>query len=159
MKPLQTWLDEYAESHQNATNKAIHWICIPAIFYSIIGLLASIPADFMANLLPAAFAPFAHWGTVVILLGLVFYLVHSMSMFIGIFVYCLICLLLVNVFRNFSMPLWQSSLIIFVVAWIGQFYGHKVEGKKPSVFQDLQFLLIGPAWLMGFIYKKLGIAY
>lgn len=159
MKSLQTWFDEYAESHQNATNKAIHWICIPAIFYSIIGLLASIPAGFLANLLPAAFAPFAHWGTVVILLGLVFYLVHSISMFIGILVYCLICLLLVNVFRNLSMPLWQSSLIIFVVAWIGQFYGHKVEGKKPSFFQDVQFLLIGPAWLMGFIYKKIGITY
>ena len=39
---------------------------------------------------------------------------------------------------------------IFVVAWIGQFYGHKVEGKKPSFFKDLQFLLIGPVWCMDY---------
>jgi uncharacterized membrane protein YGL010W len=56
-------------------------------------------------------------------------------------------------------PLWLVCVIIFVVAWIGQFYGHKVEGKKPSFLKDIQFLLIGPAWLMHFIYRKLGIPY
>ena len=57
------------------------------------------------------------------------------------------------------MPLWLFSLFVFVVAWIGQFVGHKIEGKKPSFFEDLQFLLIGPAWLMHFLYKKAGISY
>ena len=60
---------------------------------------------------------------------------------------------------NFQIPLWNISLITFVVAWIGQFIGHKIEGKKPSFFQDIQFLLIGPAWLLSFIYNKLGIKY
>ena len=49
--------------------------------------------------------------------------------------------------------LWQLSLGIFVLAWIGQFYGHKVEGKKPSFFKDLQFLLIGPLWTIKTILK------
>lgn len=39
------------------------------------------------------------------------------------------------------------NLTLFILAWIGQFYGHHVEGKKPSFFQDLQFLLIGPLWV------------
>jgi len=56
-------------------------------------------------------------------------------------------------------PLWAVSLGIFALAWIGQFYGHKIEGKKPSFFKDLQFLLIGPAWLMHFVYKKMRIPY
>jgi uncharacterized membrane protein YGL010W len=56
-------------------------------------------------------------------------------------------------------PLWLVSAIVFVVAWIGQFYGHKVEGKKPSFLKDIQFLLIGPAWLLHFIYRRLGIPY
>ena len=54
---------------------------------------------------------------------------------------------------------WRLSLAIFVVAWIGQFIGHKIEGKKPSFFEDIQFLLIGPAWLLSFIYNKFGIKY
>ena len=48
---------------------------------------------------------------------------------------------------------------IFVIAWIGQFIGHKIEGKKPSFLEDLQFLMVGPAWLLSFIYKKVGIKY
>ena len=55
--------------------------------------------------------------------------------------------------------LWVLSLAIFVLAWVGQFIGHKIEGKKPSFLKDLQFLLIGPAWLLSFIYKKLNIRY
>jgi uncharacterized membrane protein YGL010W len=71
-----------------------------------------------------------------------------------------LCLFLINIIvRTLDTPLWVISLIIFFVAWIGQFYGHKVEGKKPSFLKDIQFLLIGPAWLMHFIYKRLGIPY
>jgi uncharacterized membrane protein YGL010W len=55
--------------------------------------------------------------------------------------------------------LWQVCLALFIVAWIFQFIGHKIEGKKPSFFKDLQFLLIGPAWLLSFIYQKVGIRY
>ena len=43
--------------------------------------------------------------------------------------------------------------MVFVLAWIGQFIGHLIEGKRPSFFKDLQFLLIGPAWLMAFVYR------
>jgi uncharacterized membrane protein YGL010W len=46
------------------------------------------------------------------------------------------------------------SFAIFVVAWIGQFYGHKVEGMKPSFIKDLQFLLIGPLWVIEKIVRK-----
>jgi uncharacterized membrane protein YGL010W len=56
-------------------------------------------------------------------------------------------------------PLWGLALILFVIAWIFQFVGHNIEGKKPSFLKDLQFLLIGPAWLMHFIYKKIGVKY
>ena len=159
MRSLQAWFDEYAKSHQNPTNKAIHWICIPAIYYSIIALLAAIPAPYFREHVPEMLVPFAHWGSVLVFGGFVFYLLHSPSMAIGIALFSILCLLLLNWFAQLAMPLWQSSLIIFATAWIGQFYGHKVEGKKPSFFKDVQFLLIGPAWLMGFIYKKLGLKY
>ena len=57
------------------------------------------------------------------------------------------------------LQIWQWSLLVFVVMWVFQFVGHKIEGKKPSFFQDLAFLLIGPAWLLGFILKRLHIRY
>lgn len=55
--------------------------------------------------------------------------------------------------------LWLLSVIVFVIAWIGQFVGHQIEGKKPSFFKDLQFLLIGPLWLLAFVYRHFNWAY
>lgn len=159
MKTLDQWFEEYGASHKNPTNKRIHWICVPMIFFSIICLFAAIPASYLANWAPAEWQPFLHWGTVLIALGLLFYLRLSPAMFLGILLFSLLCLFGVTLLDLLPLPLWASGSIIFVGAWLGQFIGHKIEGKKPSFFKDLQFLLIGPAWLMGFVYKKLGLSY
>lgn len=159
MKSIQTWFDEYAVSHQNPNNKLIHYICVPAIFFSIIALLAAIPHDFLNAWASEGLQPYLHFGTVLILFGLIFYLRLSFPLFIGIAIFSAFCLYLTKLLMLSEIPLWQSSLSIFVVAWIGQFIGHKIEGAKPSFFQDLQFLLIGPAWILGFIYRKFGLKY
>lgn len=150
-------LEKYGESHQNSLNKLIHWICVPLIVFSLAGLVMSIPWPF------GHISALKNWSAVLLFLALIYYLRLSISMFFGFIV--VVALLL---WGNYSflqsldhdqsqLAIW--SLIIFIVAWIGQFIGHKIEGAKPSFFQDIQFLLIGPAWLMHFIFKRLGIDY
>jgi uncharacterized membrane protein YGL010W len=160
MKSTDQWLAEYGESHQNHTNKLVHWVCVPLIMFSVIGLLWSIPSGYFSNFFPSAYADFINWGTIFLALALLFYLQLSFTLFVGML---LIAFLIVagNYFllQNATLPLWAISLIIFAFAWVGQFIGHKIEGKKPSFFKDLQFLLIGPAWLLSFIYRKVGIPY
>jgi uncharacterized membrane protein YGL010W len=159
MRKIDALLSEYGESHQNATNKSIHWICVPLIFFSIVGLIASIPASGVQRVLGEG-NPYANWAGVVLILVLVYYLSLSIPLSIGMMLFGALCLFLANQISLLNIaPLWLVCVIIFVVAWIGQFYGHKVEGKKPSFLKDIQFLLIGPAWLMHFIYKRLGIPY
>ncbi len=151
MKSIHTWLDEYGVSHQNSTNKLIHWICVPAIFFSIVGLSYCVKLNFNYAEVPFTLAH------VITLLVVVYYVFLSPALAIGISVFILICLTICGFIESvFSHP-WLVYVIIFVLAWIGQFIGHNIEGKKPSFLKDLQFLLIGPAWLMSFIYKKLGI--
>lgn len=158
MRKIDQLLSEYGESHQNATNKTIHWICVPAIFFSIVAMIASIPSDFLQNVFGSV--PLLNWASVLLVLVMIYYVSLSLPLSIGMLVFSLLCLLAIRALvKVFATPLWLIALIIFVVAWIGQFYGHKIEGKKPSFFKDLQFLLIGPAWLMHFIYKKIGIPY
>ncbi len=159
MKSIHSWFSEYGLSHQNAVNKTIHWICVPLIFFSLIGLLASIPAQGLKEFFPMEIQPYIHFGTMVLILALIFYVRLSPGMAVGILLFSLLCLQAVIWIQNGSISLWVVSLVIFVAAWIGQFIGHKIEGKKPSFIEDLQFLLIGPAWLMGFIYRKLNIPY
>jgi uncharacterized membrane protein YGL010W len=147
-KTIQQWFDEYGESHQNPTNKLVHWICVPSIFFSIVCLLSTIPISgrFTVASLAMIFAS-------------LFYVTISPRITIGLVLFYMLCLWGASQLALLSIPLWQTALAIFVIAWIGQFIGHKIEGKKPSFLKDIQFLLIGPAWLMGFIYQKLGIKY
>jgi uncharacterized membrane protein YGL010W len=159
IRKIDSLLSEYGESHQNATNKLIHWICVPLIFFSIVGLVASIPADVLQSIFGEG-SMLANWAVITLALALVYYLTLSIPLSIGMLLFAALCIFLVNRIISIDVaPLWAISLSIFVIAWIGQFYGHKVEGKKPSFLKDVQFLLIGPAWLMHFIYKKMGIHY
>lgn len=129
MKTISEWLDEYSESHQNKTNKLIHWVCVPTIFFSIVGILAHFSALLTTLLLVLSFIFYARLDLV---------LAVAMA-----------ALMLVMAWLIYVLPVGMGFYIaIFVLTWIGQFYGHKIEGKKPSFFKDLQFLLIGPIWCM-----------
>lgn len=152
---MQEWLDAYGESHQNPLNKKIHWFAVPSIFLTIVGLLWSIPTPelFGSN-------PWLNFATLAIIPVFLFYVRLSPSLTVGMVLWSGFCAALCNYYTTITtFPLWQASIIVFVVAWIGQFYGHKVEGKKPSFLDDIKFLMIGPAWLMSFIYDKFGIKY
>jgi len=154
MKTVNQWLDEYGQSHQNETNKSIHWICVPAIFFSIAGLFYCIKLPWIINGISINVA------MILILLVTLYYLRLSAALGIGMFLFGLIVLILCYLIEHYvPISLWLVCVIIFVLAWIGQFYGHNIEGKKPSFLKDLQFLLIGPMWLMSFIYKKAGIRF
>jgi uncharacterized membrane protein YGL010W len=152
MKTLDQWFEEYAVSHQNPINIAVHFICVPAIFFSIIGFFMSIPNLFLVDLLGVDLPVLVNWASVVILLLLLFYVRLSVSMAFKILIFSAICLR-VNYFISQYVTLWIFSFVLFVLAWIGQFYGHKVEGIKPSFLKDIQFLLIGPAWVIKKIMK------
>jgi len=156
MKTLDWLLNKYGESHLNTTNKLIHWICVPSIVFSLVGLLKSIPFLVSRDM-------FLNWAGFVLIGALVYYLRLSISMFLG---FCVISFLVLWCNHKIFLAMDRSygglalfSILLFTIAWIGQFIGHKIEGKKPSFLEDIQFLLIGPAWLLHFIYTKLGIRY
>ncbi|MCB9194751.1 MAG: DUF962 domain-containing protein [Flavobacteriales bacterium] len=154
MRTINDWLDEYGESHRNKTNKIIHWICVPAIFFSIYGLIYSIPFTFFSSEL----TPYLNYASILMLLVLSFYIRLSFKLALGMLIYMLLVIWSTSLLDSkIELDYWLFSLIVFIVAWIGQFIGHHIEGAKPSFFKDLQFLLIGPAWVISFIYKKLNI--
>ena len=134
-RTLEQWLSEYSISHQNLVNKKIHWLCVPTIFVSLLGVGMSLSV----------------WFTLVLsALVLLFYIRLSTPLFLAMGIFILICLS-VMAFLPWGFKVWAG---IFVVAWIGQFIGHKIEGEKPSFFKDLQFLLIGPAWVANSLMQR-----
>lgn len=149
MKTLAAWLDEYSESHRNPVNKTLHWLCIPPIVFSVFCALQALP-----------------WGTglltplaVVIVLWVAYYLRLSRPLALGaLLVFLPMAAGAVVLERALGTAgLLATAATIFVAAWVGQFVGHRVEGARPSFFKDLQFLLIGPLWLLADLYRRLSL--
>ena len=155
MRSVGEWLEEYGTSHQNTTNKFLHWLCVPAIVFALLGLLRSVPS-------PALFAdlsPWLNWATLAAAAALLYYVLLSPRLALGVLIAFIAMFALTQALARASWPLWVSSLVIFVIAWVGQFIGHALEGKRPSFFKDLQFLLIGPLWLLAAAYRRLSLSY
>jgi uncharacterized membrane protein YGL010W len=160
-RPVDIYFDKYGESHQNHTNELIHWICVPLIVFSLLGLVWQIPfphLDFLGK-----YNGFFNWASFLIAFAMYYYFTLSPVLFflmiwvIGLMSYGIVKL---EQWQQVGGPAaWLVFAIIFVVAWIGQFIGHKIEGKKPSFLDDIKFLLIGPIWLLHFVCKKIGLKY
>ncbi|MFC7514569.1 DUF962 domain-containing protein [Herbaspirillum sp. GCM10030257] len=141
-RQIDSLLAKYGESHLNPTNEVIHFICIPAIVFSFLGMIW-------------ALHPLA--AVAVTIASLLYYFRLSVPFAIGMLLMSGIMLWILSVLPQSQVL--NVSLVVFVVAWIGQFIGHKIEGKKPSFFDDLRFLLIGPLFVLSFLYRRFRIAY
>ena len=154
MRQIDVLLDQYSDDHRNQTNQLIHLVCVPAIVWSVTALLWAVPVP--GTLLKpgaiSALAMFLAWA---------YYWRLSRNLAMGALVGFLASLLVNRwIASSFGMQtLVIIAVSVFVVAWIGQFIGHKVEGRRPSFFTDVLFLLIGPLWTLRKLYRRLDIAY
>jgi len=153
MREIERLMNHYGESHQDKTNVIIHAVAVPSIFFVTIGLLWSIPVPmFMASMK----ITFAH---ILAIPTLYYYFKLSGPMGAAMTLLILTSFGLIKLLVIAGISVWQFCLALFVVMWILQFVGHKVEGKKPSFFEDLRYLLIGPCWWWGHWFKKMDISY
>lgn len=137
MRTSEQWLDEYSTTHQNPLNQRIHKFAVPLIFWSILAMVATLPPVALLILTPMFTFYFALGWT---------------CGFVMVFLTGL-CLMMSYLMIIWGWPVFYLALVVFVLAWMAQFYGHKVEGKSPSFLNDILFLLIGPLWTLA----KLGL--
>ena len=156
MRTVTDWLGEYGASHTNPTNKMLHWVCVPPIVLSVMGFLWSVPVPEVF----ASVSPWLNWATLAAAAALIYYFALSPALALGLLLAFILMLAIIQWLSvAVPWPLWATSLAIFVIAWIGQFIGHAIEGKRPSFFKDVQFLLIGPLWLIAAAYRRSGLHY
>lgn len=151
MRTFEEWMDEYAVSHQNPTNQLIHKIFVPLIMLSVLGILWSIPSPTFF-----VYARGLNWATLFVIFALSFYYRLNRLMFVGMMIQTTL-MLIICAYVATTGYLLHASIGVFVISWIFQFCGHKIEGKKPSFATDLAFLLIGPLWVQRFVFAKIGL--
>jgi uncharacterized membrane protein YGL010W len=141
-RAIDVLLARYGESHRNPVNELIHIVCIPAIVFSLLGILWALhPA--VALLVVAA--------------ALTYYVTLSRTLALGMGVMAGTMLLVLAILPDGTVL--PTAIGVFVAAWLGQFVGHHIEGKKPSFFDDLRFLLIGPLFVLSILYRRIRVAW
>ncbi len=141
-RTIDTLLAKYSESHLNHTNELIHFVCVPVIVFTLLGLVWWVH-------------PLA--AVAVVIGALAYYVQLSKPFALGMLLMSLLMLGVLSLLpQQAVLPL---SIAIFVLAWIGQFIGHHIEGKKPSFLEDLRFLLIGPLFVLSFLYRRLNLSW
>lgn len=148
MTKLQKYIEEYNESHRNETNILIHKFCVPLIMFSILGIFKAFPV-------PETWPLWLDMSYVLVGLCMIYYaFFKNARVFLSML---LLVIPMVAILEYLRPRFFLLSLGIFILSWIAQFIGHKIEGKKPSFLKDLQFLLIGPIWTMNKFMARVGI--
>jgi len=159
-KELISWFDEYSLSHQNPTNILLHKICVPTITFTVYAMLWSLPIfpKNIRNIISIDQVALLNPSLILVPI-LAFYWNLSPPMAISMATIFLVVIILLILMEKNHVRIFRLALILFIIAWIGQFIGHEIEGKKPAFFKDLQFLLIGPLWTLAHVFRFFGIDY
>jgi uncharacterized membrane protein YGL010W len=152
-RPVDRFFAAYSDDHRHPTNQWLHVLCVPAIVWSLLALVyciplsAGLPTGSLAAVMAIASVAFWLWLSVPIGLGAAAMMALSWGSVAALHA----------AFGTTVLAVIGAS--VFVIAWVGQFIGHHIEGRRPSFFTDLVYLMIGPVWVLAKGYRKLSVGY
>ena len=155
MRPADEWLQQYSRHHADGADQLLHRLMIPLLVTSVVGLLWAIPV-------PTTFreaTPVLNWGTIFLMAAIVYYFILSISLAFGALPIIASVVWAVMWLDRLSYPLWMSSAALLITAWMGLRVSHRSPGLRPSLIGDLQYVMLGPVWLVSALYRRLGIPY
>jgi uncharacterized membrane protein YGL010W len=153
-RSIDRYFAHYGADHQDPSNQLIHWVCVPLIVWSVLAALWVVPV-------PASIGRPGLWAAVAMFLAFLWYYRQSRRLGLAMALAFVLLAFVTEVLFRWAGPkgLLLLAIFVFVGAWIGQFIGHRIEGRRPSFFTDLFYLLVGPAWLMGKAMRRLRVPY
>lgn len=153
--PLDEWVDRYAELKPGGPGDPGAWLGIPLLVAALIGMLWSAPV-------PPAFrdvSPAINYATLFIMATFVYYCILSVSLGLGAFVLLLVATIPSVLADRADLPLGPSATVLFVTVFAWQLTGTKLATGRMLIVRNLQYLMLGPMWLIRETYRHLGLGY
>ncbi|MDJ0904639.1 MAG: DUF962 domain-containing protein [Woeseiaceae bacterium] len=155
MSETDSWLQLYEDTHQDLSYPVIYWAAVPMVVLGTVGILWTLP-------IPDQFfeiSPLLNWGTVFLMATAVYYFIISVSLAIGMLPFLLGIAGIQNWLTNSDYSPLRVSIGLLVAGIIGLWLGHRNQGSLRPVIRDLQLMMIGPAWILSVLYRRIGIPY
>ena len=155
MTETDGWLQRYEETHSDLTYPAVYWAAVPMVVLGVVGLLWALP-------IPDEFfeiSPLLNWGTAFLMAATVYYFIISVSLAIGMLPFIVGVAAVQMWLSQSDYSLFRVSIGLLVAGIIGLWMGHRNEAGLRPVIQDLQLMMIGPAWILSVLYRRIGIPF
>jgi uncharacterized membrane protein YGL010W len=147
------WLSDYGDSHADIANPGIYWLSVPVLVLGTVGILWSLP-------IPQEFvriSPILNWGSAFLMVATVYYFIISVPLAIGMLPFVAGVATAQYWLVDSSLSLVRTSTSLVIASIIGLYLGHYKKGGMRAVLHDIQLMMIGPAWLLANLYRRLGI--
>ena len=155
MSETDNWLLRYEQNHSKLNNPWVYWAAVPMVVTGTVGLLWALP-------IPAEFyeiSPLLNWGSAFLMAATIYYFIISLSIAIGMLPFLLGLATLQLWLTASGYPALGVSIGLVVAGTAGLAMGRRGAGGFRALLQDLQLMMIGPAWLLSVMYRRFGIPY
>ena len=153
MTDIDSWLPRYEQTHENLRNPVVYWAAVPMVMVGMTGLLWALPV-------PTEFfeiSPLLNWGSAFLMVTAIYYFIISLSLAIGLLPFLLGLAAIQMWLADSGYPLIATGTGLLVAGVVGLALGR--DGAPRAVAEDLQLMMLGPAWLLSVIYKRFGIPF
>jgi uncharacterized membrane protein YGL010W len=148
---IDNWLARYEQSHQSLRNPVVYWASIPMVVLGLTGLLWTLPV-------PVEFqeiSPLLNWGSAFLMVTAIYYFIISLSLAIGLLPFLLGLASIQMWLTTSGFSALAISVGLLVAGTVGLALGR--GGALGPLVQDLQLIMIGPAWLLSVLFRRFGI--
>lgn len=154
MTSADTWLEAYGRGPARLDAGVSIWICVPLSIFGLTGLLWSVPV-------PRIFSDSAvlNWGTIFLMATVVYYFIVSITLAFGALPFIVLDVAVVSWLDSLDARLWPVSAALLLTAATAQLIAERLRGRPVTLLRDVQYLMLGPLWLLAAIYRRLGIPY
>lgn len=151
MTDIDNWLVRYEQTHQDLRNPIVYWAAVPMVVVGMSGFLWALPVPIEFQ----EISPLLNWGSAFLMVTAIYYFIISLSLAIGLLPFLLGLASIQLWLTNSGLPAIAISVGLLAAGIAGLALGR--GGRLHSVIQDLQLMMIGPAWLLSALYKRFGI--
>ncbi len=145
MKTIEEQMATYAAYHQDARNKATHFIGVPVIVLSLFIPLAWLRIGDVSIAMVFAAALVIYYFMLDVPLAIAMLVVFALLATLGEWIA-----------MQGALIGWTWFAALFVGGWILQLVGHVFEGRKPALADNLFQIFVAPIFLCAEVFFALG---
>lgn len=153
MSETHDWLKRYEDSHLELRYPMLYWAAVPMVVLGTVGVLWTLPV-------PGEFyeiSPLLNWGSAFLMAAAVYYFIISVPLAIGMLPFTLGVAAWQHWLETSDFSPLRVSAGLLLAGIIGLWLGRRRQWSVGPLLQDLQMMMIGPAWLLSVLYRRIGI--